>query len=95
MGYNNVIKVLNGLLRNTDGVLQASTKQQILAGVNKAKESLLMLYPKCLLEHKVTYEVFPEIWDLVVDTLVAQSDDIVVKQKLIVILELDALDHPD
>ena len=51
----NMFKILDGLLANNNGVLQPSTKQQILVGINKNKFESILSYPKYFIEHGVIY----------------------------------------
>lgn len=48
-----------------------------------------MSYPMYLLKHQVTYDVFPEFWDLVVDKLEAEGDKISTEQFYLVVGQLD------
>jgi hypothetical protein len=72
----NMFKILDGLLAKNNGVLEPSTKQQILVGINKNKVESIFSYPKFLIKHGVTYEVFPEVWNMIYEKLETHGEEI-------------------
>ena len=53
-----------------------------------------MSYPKYLLKHRVTQEVFPEIWDRIIQVIDTHGEEIAADQFYFLVQQFDELDLP-
>ena len=75
-----MFKILEGLLKNNDGVLKSRTKRQIIAGIKKSDSKITLSYPPILLKYGINYNLFPEVWEMIISTLFNYKDEINVVQ---------------
>ena len=67
----------------------------LIKGMKTLHPKSALSYPAYFNKHRISYEVFPEAWELVFSTLEEHGHEISVKQFYSVIQELDKLELND
>ena len=94
LGGKNFMSILEQLLSKNDGVLKESTKRQVMNGLKANYFQVILQYPQYLLKHDVNYEVFPEVWDLIIKKIDENKAEIQGQQFYQLVQDFDQLQMP-
>ena len=93
----NILQVFASLMDSSESVsISPELKQSVIQGLKQKRffEEMFHEYPSHLLQYKVTYAKFPEVWDFVCDSLEEFGDSLHIWRLFNMILKLDESDLP-
>ena len=66
----------NLLLTNNDGSLSEIVRKKIIQSLKIMNPKSALSLPAYFNKHQVSYEIFPEAWDYIIDTFAEQGEEI-------------------